>query len=280
MSWYPNIQFVEGIANSIANWLSRYPQIHRPSERLSLPKVHAISHCNMQELDSAGDPHLKLVEQFLLSSYLPTKLGMDDRVGIKQSAMKYVIENGQLCRRLLHKAVTVTWQPDRIFTLQQYHTQYNHCGARKLLQVLLRFTWWLGISSDCQSFVRSCLTCQRFGRSYPHSNLHPLVTDAPMQVVSIDFISPLDVTRQGFKYICTIINTHTGYAKMQPTRSCDLLAAIQILKDWWIFRWGAPQILLADAAQAFGSRRWSEFLSSSLYQTSPSSSLHATSQWD
>lgn len=143
--------------------------------------------------------------------------------------------------------------------LRQTHSHYNHCGAQKLLQAMLRSAWWPGISADYQRHVRMCLVCQRFGRDYPHSAHHPLVKDAPMQVVSINVIGPLDRTRIGYKYICSLVDAHTRYAEMQPTSSCDANTAIAILQDIRMPHWGVPQILLANAATTFGSHRWLNF---------------------
>lgn len=113
--------------------------------------------------------------------------------------------------------------------------------------------WWPGISIECKRQVDCCLTWQRFGQPSPHSSIHPLVTDAPLQMVSIDFIESLDLTRHGFRYICSLVDVHTRYAEMQPTRNRDAAYAIQVIREVWLPRWGAPQILLADAAQAFES---------------------------
>lgn len=61
------------------------------------------------------------------------------------------------------------------------------------------------------------------------------------------------------KYICSIVDSHTRYEEMVPTRPHDVTFAIQAMKTGWIQRWGAPQILMADAAQVFNRQRRLDF---------------------
>lgn len=143
--------------------------------------------------------------------------------------------------------------------LRRTHLDYNRSGAHKFLQVMVRSEWWPGISADCQTHVRMCLICECFGRAHSHSDLHPLIIDAPMQVVSIDFIGPLDVAQHGFRYICSLVDAHTRYVEIVLTRSCDVATAIRLIKDFWISQCGELQILLADVATTLNSHRWLTF---------------------
>lgn len=89
--------------------------------------------------------------------------------------------------------------------------------------------------------------------------LHPLTINALIQVVLIDFIEPLDVTKHRFIYICSVVDAPTWYAKMKPTHTYIVVSAIQVLKESWLPCWAAVQVLVADVAQAFGSRQWLQF---------------------
>lgn len=78
MHWYPDIQFVEGKANVIADWLSRHPMVQLPKEASSPMKVS----CETSAMDFDSDEHLSLVEGFLKTGTLPSQLNMDDRVAV------------------------------------------------------------------------------------------------------------------------------------------------------------------------------------------------------
>lgn len=185
---------MEGKANCIVDFLSRHPIV----QLLKYVSVSVKISLKARGVESISDEYLNLVESFLQTNNLPVDMSLDDKVAIKRSSWQFVIQGGQFCNQLNTCLISFMLREGHGELLNQTHRSCNHCGDQKLLQALFSATWWQGISEDCQKHVNTCVLWQRFGRVHPHSAPHPLITDIPMQVVSIDFIGPLDVTHHGF----------------------------------------------------------------------------------
>ena len=54
---------------------------------------------------------------------------------------------------------------------------------------------------DIDSFVKSCITCQRVNKKLHRmpAKLHPITVDGPWHRIGIDLIGPLPITAAGMK---------------------------------------------------------------------------------
>lgn len=98
------------------------------------------------------------MEQFLERGTFHGDLGLDDRVAIKRLATKFVMQHGELCRKLPYAVVPMVQTNEHVEILRKVHLAYTHCGAQKLLQLVLRSVWWPGVLVDCHH-VRACVVC-------------------------------------------------------------------------------------------------------------------------
>lgn len=145
---------------------------------LQLPKLlHSIS------LLSATDP-------YITTSNLPSENGIyffRDRI--------YVPASHDLRKQL------ISLHHDTVYS--------GHMGKNHTLQNLQRWFYWPNMHHDVATYVRHCHTCQtaKPGLTSRHGLLQPLpVPDRPWWSISLDFITGLPPTQDGFDAILTIVD--------------------------------------------------------------------------
>ena len=66
--------------------------------------------------------------------------------------------------------------------------------------------YWPQMYENIQEYVKSCDSCQRRGKYRRNEPLHPIPVHSPFYQIGIDFVGPLPRTKDGNKYIITVIN--------------------------------------------------------------------------
>ena len=128
-----------------------------------------------------------------------------------------VIENDVLCRKwsnetskersqiVLPKFASVT-------ILKEAHRQVGHLGVAKTFEMIQRRFFWPGFFKTTEEFCKSCKVCARNKVvPRPRWRLRPIEV-VPFYMIGVDLIGPLKSTRQGNKYILSIIDYYTKYA--------------------------------------------------------------------
>lgn len=112
--------------------------------------------------------------------------------------------NGQLYKEVNSKQLQVIDIGQREELLKQLHNDGGHPGPKKLQDLLLRLYWWPSCLDDCDTWVKSCASCQRFQQPTVHEDLRPLISDCPMQLIAVDCIGPLTADSKGNRYIVSM----------------------------------------------------------------------------
>lgn len=86
-----------------------------------------------QKLDPTNNAYLELMEEYLISKVIPAELRLDDKVEVKQSANRFMVHEGKLCKKLVDGAVLMIWEGDRQRQMEKCHCVYNHCGYKKTI---------------------------------------------------------------------------------------------------------------------------------------------------
>ena len=138
--------------------------------------------------------------------------------------------------------------------LQLAHS-YMHIGSGKMRQIIERDYWWPKYYVDCVKYCTHCDACQKgkkgSGRNIkytPKIKLFP--ASQPNEMVSIDIVGPLPITKSRYRYMVTMIDKFTRYAMIVPVKN---IKAMTVLKAFgkWITLFGAPKTLLSDNGTQF-----------------------------
>ena len=102
------------------------------------------------------------------------------------------IEKDGLIHIRLHDRLIPVVPPSLVQKLlDQIHRRYNHCGARKMTQLIATKFWFPSRDSYIRQFVKTCHPCQ-ITKAPNQSTLrptHPIITpDRPMDTWACDFI--------------------------------------------------------------------------------------------
>jgi len=112
----------------------------------------------------------------------------------------------------LKKEDSLTWEEDRMVyiegriyipnnkkikkeILKENHDSVDvgHLGQHRMLELLKRTYWWLGLKKDVKRYVQGCFKCQQNKVQHQRKagELHPLkISQGPWQEISIDIIGP------------------------------------------------------------------------------------------
>ena len=85
--------------------------------------------------------------------------------------------------------------------LEENHNSVDvgHPGQQRMLELIKRNYWWLGIKEDVKKYVQECFKCQQNKVQYQKKarELHPLeIPQGPWQEISIDIIGPLSKSNE------------------------------------------------------------------------------------
>jgi len=84
----------------------------------------------------------------------------------------------------------------------------GHLGQHRMLELIKRTYWWLGLKEDVKKYVQGCFKCQqnKVQHQKKAGELHPLdIFQGPWQEISIDIIGPLQKSN-GMDAIVVIVD--------------------------------------------------------------------------
>ncbi|CAN2390101.1 K02A2.6-like [Pristimantis euphronides] len=132
----------------------------------------------------------------------------------------------------------------------------GHLGVGKTKSRLAQHFYWPHMGTDVANYCRSCITCQKVGKSgpAPKAPLIPLpVIEEPFQRVAVDLIGPLAVpSTSGKCFILTVVDYATRYpeaialSSIRADKVADALLGI-------FSRVGFPREMLTDQGTQFMS---------------------------
>lgn len=166
------------------------------------------------------------------------------------------------------KAITTTFYLNKILELKEredieeilklFHDGLTggHVGATKMRDTIAKFYKWDKMNEDIKEFVSKCPICEK---TKVKTNVK-----VPMQISSlgeclmdhvfIDFVGPILKTRDGNKYIFTILCDLTKFLVAVPTQDCTALTAANCILEHILCRYNFPSRLISDNAQDFTSQ--------------------------
>jgi len=138
----------------------------------------------------------------------------------------------------------------------------GHPEKQRMLELLKRNYWWLGLKEDVKRYVQGCFKCQQNKVLHQRkaSELHPLeIPQGPWQEISINIIGPL-LTSNGMDAIVVIVDRFTKMICLKATTtniSSEGIAKIYRDDIWKLHE--IPRKILSDRGSQFTSKFMEEF---------------------
>jgi hypothetical protein len=133
----------------------------------------------------------------------------------------------------------------------------GHPGITRMKRLLRDRCTWSGISTDIETFVSNCTSCQSSDKvvraqvEEPVTVYHPPI---PFDTVAVDFLGPFD-----FGYLIVLVDYHSRWPEVSIVARADSKCAIEFLKQVFLTH-GSPRTLVTDNAQAFCGHIMRDFL--------------------
>ena len=165
----------------------------------------------------------------------------------------YCIKNGSLYYRPRNAYII---PPKLRYPIMQYcHTSLDtmHQGAQRLINLVRNIVYWKGINKDIINFVAECKACNVGKRVLNDRAGYMKLFEAskPFEVVHMDIVGPLPVTRSGNRFILTMMDRYSRMIKMVPLPTVTANCIAMEFRQHWLLNYGIPEQILTDRGTNF-----------------------------
>jgi hypothetical protein len=131
-----------------------------------------------------------------------------------------------------------------------------HPGIRASRQLVTQWFIWKGCNKDVAQWCRDCQNCQR-GKITRQATaaVQPIpIPGRRFSHIHVDFVGPLPVSKEGYRYLFTVIDRSTRWLEALPVKDLEAAKAADALVAGWIARFGVPVDITSDRGTQFCSQ--------------------------
>ncbi|GJR95818.1 putative reverse transcriptase domain-containing protein [Tanacetum coccineum] len=137
---------------------------------------------------------------------------------------------------------------------ESHKSKYSiHPGSDKMYQDMKKLYWWPNMKADIATYVSKCLTCAKVKAEHQRPSgllVQPKIPEWKWDNITMDFVTKLPKTSQGYDTIWVIVDRLTKSAIFTPMRETDPLdkLARMYLKEV-VTRHGIPVQIIYDVTR-------------------------------
>ena len=148
---------------------------------------------------------------------------------------------------LYHNQQLVLPQKFKRLVYRELHEETGYLGVERVLALARERFFWINMRKDIEHFVQRTCRCIKQKQPSRHTvaPLHPIVTTAPFQMISIDFMH-LEQSSGGYQYILVVVDYFTKFAQTYPTRNRKGKTVADIIFKDFVQRFGFPEKIHHD----------------------------------
>ncbi|GKA79668.1 putative reverse transcriptase domain-containing protein [Tanacetum coccineum] len=139
---------------------------------------------------------------------------------------------------------------------ESHKSKYSiHPGSDKMYQDMKKLYWWPNMKADIATYVSKCLTCAKVKAEHQRPSgllVQPKIPEWKWDNITMDFVTKLPKTSQGYDTIWVIVDRLTKSAIFTPMRETDPLDKLArlYLKEV-VTRHGIPVSIICDRRPGF-----------------------------
>ena len=219
----------------------------------------------VQEAEMSGDPlgDMPLLEAggTLTKEYMDT-IQTDQSLEMVSKKAQQKEDGFEWTGGILRRSVIDDWGNERKLLvipvgmrkrfLELAHDKAGHMGSDKVVKNLARSVYWPGMRRDAVQHCLSCLVCQQHKKQVPPKAplvKTPVLTE-PFECLAMDLVGPFERSKQGYKYLLTVICCATRYPEAILLKSIEANDVAEGLLEVFS-RTGVPRQLLSDQGTQF-----------------------------
>src|SRR5581483_6624028 len=155
---------------------------------------------------------------YLTNPQLITNLTLQQQQQIQKQSKNYKIQHNLLYK--LHKLqpktsklirVVKTFEKDPVLYMFHNEPTSAHASKEKMFDKMKDRYYWPQMFEDIRNYVSSCDSCQRRGKAKRNEPLHPIPVGEPFYQIGIDYVGPLNRTKDGNRYIIVAMDYLTKW---------------------------------------------------------------------
>ncbi|GJX47907.1 putative reverse transcriptase domain-containing protein [Tanacetum coccineum] len=155
---------------------------------------------------------------------------------------------------------------------------YIHPSSEKMYQDMKKLYWWPNMKADIATYISKCLTCAKVKAEHQRPSgllVQPAIPEWKWDNITMDFITKLPKSSQGFDTIWVIVDRLTKSAHFLPIRENDPLEKLaRLYLNRIVARHGIPVSIIYDRDGRFTSNFWRSFQKALGTELSMSTSYH------
>ncbi|GJZ31050.1 putative reverse transcriptase domain-containing protein, partial [Tanacetum coccineum] len=216
---------------------------------------------------------LELSKQILM---LRTKAAEPENIMSEVVGGMLVVENAKFTEAIRNKSWNTvrmepvpngrSWLPcygdlRTVIMHESHKSKYSiHPGSDKMYQDMKKLYWWPNMKADIATYVNKCLTCAKVKAEHQRPSgllVQPKIPEWKWDNITMDFVTKLPKTSQGYDTIWVIVDRLTKSAIFTPMRETDPLDKLArlYLKEV-VTRHGIPVSIICDRDPRFASNFW------------------------
>jgi hypothetical protein len=179
----------------------------------------------------------------------------------QHNILRYVTPRRNRVREELARLVVPVEMRHDVMHMHHADLQGGHQGIQRTYQRLTQEYYWRGMFQDVEAFVGECVDCATakgapLARGPSPGNVSP---EYPFHVVSMDFVIPLPVSRQGNTALLLFQDSFSGYILGKAMLDTSAQAVAEAYEEVVFQRFGASSIIRHDRDHRFMSEVFVNF---------------------
>nr|GEW64738.1 putative reverse transcriptase domain-containing protein [Tanacetum cinerariifolium] len=151
-----------------------------------------------------------------------------------------------------------------IIMYESHKSKYSiHPGSDKMYQDMKKLYWWPNMKANIATYVSKYLTCARVKATHQRPSgllVQPAIPEWKWDNITMDFITKLQKSSQGFDTIWVIVDRLTKSAHFLPIRENDPLKKLaRLYLNRIVARHKIPVLIICDHDGTFKSNYWRSF---------------------